>query len=256
MAVSAGSLAAALAGWSASAQAAPVAARAAVSALAASQAAADDWHWRVVATRQGPGVVDGLSASGKNNAWISEISCVKKCASFTDFRYRQLRWNGTAWRPVTLPGAYWDDIVIPASPVSNWIVGAVLAKHTVRHVVLHWTGKGQGTVTPLDKNVSIGTGTAPTATDAWLFGSTAAGGPDGGSYALHYARGTWRPVKVPFVVGQGASASSPANIWVSGYRPSDDSAAVMAFNGRKWRTVPLPPLPPSLVYTGSGKSPP
>jgi hypothetical protein len=39
---------------------------------------------------------------------------------------------------------------------------------------------------------------------------------------------------------------------VSGYSVDDDGAGVMAFNGTKRRTVPLPPLPSSLIYTGSG----
>jgi len=36
---------------------------------------------------------------------------------------------------------------------------------------------------------------------------------------------------------------------VSGYLPDDDEAGVMAFNDKKWRTVPLPS---SLVSTGDG----
>jgi hypothetical protein len=81
---------------------------------------------------------------------------------------------------------------------------------------------------------------APTAKDAWLFGASADGGPDGSPYALHYTGRAWKPVAVPFA-GQGASASSPANVWVSGYTPGDDAAGVMAFDGTKWRTVPLAP---------------
>jgi hypothetical protein len=114
-----------------------------------------------------------------------------------------------------------------------------------------WTGKDPGAATLLDPNISVVTGVAPAAKDAWLFGVSAVGGPDGSPYALHYAGSAWKPVAVPFV-GQGASASSPANVWVSGYSVGDDAAGVMAFNGAKWRTVPLPPLPSSLLCTGSG----
>jgi len=176
-------------------------------------------------------LVNGIVASGKNNAWVSEAVCVvEKCTGLADLKGRQFRWNGTAWRSVTLPKAYAGGMVVPASPVSDWIVGAVpVSKSADRDVVLH----------------------SPTAKEAWLFGLTAVGGPSGGTYASHYTGGTWRPVRVPFV-GDGASASSSANVWVSGYLPADDGAGVMAFNGRQWRTVPLPPLPSSLVYTGSG----
>jgi hypothetical protein len=198
-------------------------------------------------------MVSGLSASGTSNAWLSEVVCpVSRCTSLTQYKTRQLRWNGAAWRVVTLPGAYAGGIVVPGSPVSNWIVGSVpVSKSATRDVVLHWTGNGTGTVTALAKNVGIVSGAAPSATEVWLFGTAVVGGPNYGTYALHYAGGAWRPAKVPFV-GDGASASSRTNVWVSGYQPDDDSAGVMAFNGTRWRAVPLPPLPPSLVYTGDG----
>jgi hypothetical protein len=250
--LSAGSLAASLAGCGAPAQAGQAAARVAVASLVVPQATTPGW--RVIATlADDAALVDGLSASGKNNAWVSEVICApKKCTGLTGLTGRQLRWNGTAWRSVTLPTAYTLGLVVPASLVSNWIVGAVpVSKNASRDVVLHWTGKGQGTATLIDKNADIDAGVAPTAKEAWLFGDTVVGGSNVGTYALHETGGTWRPVQVPFV-GEGASATSPANVWVSGYLPADDGAGVMAFNGKKWRTVPLPPLPSSLVYTGSG----
>jgi hypothetical protein len=208
--------------------------------------------WRVVANLGNAALVGGLSASGKNNAWLSEVICTRgTCADLTGLVGKSWRWNGTAWRTVTLPRAYAGGLVVPVSPVSNWIVGSVPAsKNETRDVVLHWTGKGPGTVTPLNKNAGIASGVAPAAKDAWLFGAIA-GGPDGNPYALHYTGGAWKPVAVPFV-GDGASASSPANVWVSGYSVTDDSLGIMAFDGTKWRTVPLPPLPSSLVYTGPG----
>ena len=251
VALSVGSLAAALAGCGAPAQASPVAGRAAVASLVAPQAATPGW--RAIATQANAVMVGGLSASGKSNAWLSEAICAAgACADLTGLTGRQLRWNGTAWRSVTLPKAYAGGIVVPGSAASNWIVGSVPdGKNATRNVILHWTGKDPETATPLAKNVGIGTGVAPSAKDAWLFGASAVGGPDGSTYALHYTGRAWKPVTVPFV-GEGASASSPANVWVSGYSVGDDAAGVMAFNGTKWRTVPLPPLPSSLLYTGSG----
>ena len=248
--LSAGTLAASVAGCAVRAQAAQVTGRAAVVSPAGARAAAAGW--RVVAAMGNAALAGGLSASGTNNAWLSEAICAGKCTDPTDLTGRQLRWNGTAWRSVTLPGAYAGGIVVPASPASNWIVGSVLVSEKAdRDVVLHWTGKGTGKTTLLGRTVSIATGVAPAAQQAWLFGASASGGPDGSPYALHYAGGTWRPVKVPFA-GEGASASSPANVWVSGYLPSDDEAGVMAFNGKRWRPVPLPPLPSSLTYSSSG----
>jgi hypothetical protein len=248
VALSAGSLAASLAGFGARAQAASDGARAAAASPAASRASAQGW--RVAATLGSAALVSGVSASGKDNAWVSAVTCTV-CSNLADYTGRQLRWDGTAWRPVALPAAYTFGFVVPASPAGNWIVGAVPVSMPTRNVVLHWTAKGRGTTTLLDENVGISAGVAPTATQAWLFGDTEVGGPDGGSYALHYAGSTWRPAKVPFV-GTAASASSPTNVWAYGYRPGDGLVGTMAFNGKKWRTVLLPPPPSSLSYTSPG----
>jgi hypothetical protein len=249
-ALSAGSLVLCLASCGTAARAAPAAARAAVTSPTAARAAAPSW--RIAATQPNVAAVDGLSASGTNNAWLAETICPgAKCSDqtvITDPAGAQLRWNGTAWRPVALPKAYALGEVVAASPVSNWIVGAFsVGKYATRNVILHWTGKGPGTTTPLTVNFGAGAGVAPTAKDAWLFGVN----PDGNAYALHYDGKAWKSGAVPFA-GQGSSASSPANVWVSGYSVGDDGAGVMAFNGAKWRSVPLPPLPSSLVYSGSG----
>jgi hypothetical protein len=249
VALSAGSLALGLAGCGTAATAAPAAVRAAASSPTAARAAAAGW--RIEETQPNVVAVDGLTASGTNNAWLTTSICPNgKCSKQTVFNPTgaQLRWNGTAWRPVALPKAYALGEVVAASPVSNWIVGSFLiGTYAVRKVILHWTGKGPATTTPLPVNDSVSAGVAPTAQDAWLFGEN----PDGNAYALRYEGKAWKSVAVPFV-GQGASASSPANVWVSGYSVSDDGAGVMAFNGTRWRPVPLPPLPSTLLYTGSG----
>lgn len=250
-ALSAAALAVPLAGCGAPAQAIPASAvavgasPAAASPAAASRAASPPPTpgWRVVATEDNVVQVGGLSASGNHDAWLTEAMCGNKSCGLADLAGRQLRWNGASWRSVAVPAAYARGIVVPASPAGDWIVGATS--------VLRWTGKGAGTATALGKNVAIVTGVAPAADDAWFFGGTTTGGPNGAGYALRFSDGSWRPMRVPFV-GQGASASSPANVWVSGYQADDDAAGVMAFDGQRWRTVPLPPLPSSLIYTGSG----
>ena len=194
----------------------------------------------------------GLSASGTDNAWLTETICPNgKCSGqtvVTNPTGAQLRWNGAAWRPVPLPKAYALGEVVAASPVSNWVVGSFdIGKYAIRNVILHWTGKSPATTTPLAVNLGAAAGVAPNAKDAWLFGDNS----EGSAYALHYDGKAWKSAAVPYV-GQGSSASSPANVWVSGYSVDDDGAGVMAFNGTKRRTVPLPPLPSSLIYTGSG----
>jgi hypothetical protein len=171
VALSAGSLVLYVAGCGTAVRAAPSAARQAVSSLTAAKAAVPGW--RIAATRGNVAAVDGLTASGTNNAWLTETICPNgKCSDqsvITDPTGAQLRWNGTAWRPVALPKAYALGDVVAASPVSNWIVGSFdVGKYASRNVILHWTGKGPGTTTPLTVDSGAGAGVAPTAKDAWL----------------------------------------------------------------------------------------
>ena len=110
VALSAGSLAASLAGRGVPAQADPAGARAVVASLVSPEATAPGW--RIVATLGSAALVGDLSASGKSNAWVSEVICAAKtCTDLTDLTRRQLRWNGTAWRSVALPKAYAGGIV-------------------------------------------------------------------------------------------------------------------------------------------------
>ena len=151
VAMSAGSLAASLAGCGSPARAAT---GAAALSLTGSQATAPGW--RIAANLGYAGLAGDLSASGKSNAWLSEVYCaIKKCQDITTgWAGKQFRWNGTAWRSVTLPAVYASGTVISASATSNWIVGSVpVSKSTTRDAVVQWTPKGLGKATPLDKNV-------------------------------------------------------------------------------------------------------
>jgi len=205
--------------------------------------------WHVVTVQDYSGTVGDLTATGSDNAWLTESACAnKKCTAFTS---RQLQWTGAAWRVRSVPAGYAGGLAIPAAPASTWLDRTVMiGQYHSRDLLLDWTGKNTGPVKSLPEDVGIATGVAPTAKDVWFFGSSPVG-LNGTGYALQYDNGAWHASTVPYI-GQGASASSAANVWVSGYAPADDSAGVMAFNGRKWRSVPLPPLSPSWEYTGDG----
>jgi hypothetical protein len=104
--------------------------------------------WRIAETQGNVVAVDGLSASGTNNAWLTEQTCPNgKCSGqtvITDPTGAQLRWNGSAWRSAPLPRAYSLGEVVAASPVSNWIVGSFpIGTDATRNVILHWTGKAR-----------------------------------------------------------------------------------------------------------------
>jgi len=104
--------------------------------------------------------------------------------------------------------------------------------------VMHWTGKKWGTTT---LHAEISAAVVPSPTDAWAFGATPAVTP----YAAHYNGLRWTTVKFP-VAGVSAYSLSPAYVWVIGNPPSPATAsspfAIMLFNGKTWRSTPLPSL--------------
>lgn len=198
--------------------------------------------WRIVAMLPDDASFDALTATGPANAWTAGTDCGDSSCSGTTLLVRH--WDGKAWRVIAVPKAFVNkpDLAgasaVAAAASSAWIM--VGEEQTTE--VLHWTGKGWGKTVTLPADISAAV--APTATDVWAFGGT---GPSSAPYAAHYNGTTWTAVRVP-VTGSAAYAASAGDIWVFGSprnsNPSlSDHLAIMAFNGKAWRSTPLPGFP-------------
>jgi hypothetical protein len=182
-----------------------------------------------------------LTASGPSNAWILGIHCANQCLAVN---WVLDHWNGTAWQSVALPKPYRTGStllgsVATASSGRTWLFGASAKQPGT---ALMWTGKSWGPTVRLPASPGIFAAIAVGASQAWAFGAYGNTGEIGAPYAAHYAGGTWKQVKVPLVatLGSHASVTPVGDIWVAGEDPKTVAAKTMVFNGKTWRTVPLP----------------
>ena len=204
--------------------------------------------WRITTVLPNNATVNGLAATGANDAWAAGTACTDTSCNHTTVLVR--RWNGKAWTAISVPKAYGNIStggfavsVAATSASSAWILNSNATTANGSTSVLHWTGKNWGAVAKLPATVLAAV--APAAKDAWAFGGTgsASASASGSAYAAHYDGRKWSPVRVP-VVGLAASATSASDIWVIGILPKAAKliAGIMDFNGKTWRTTPVPSL--------------
>lgn len=221
-----------------------VAAVAAVAMTPAAATAAGTPGWRIVQVLPNM-TVDGITALGAADAWLSGDSCGNAQCSTDTLIVRH--WDGKAWRAVTPPKAFIDSPVgqgagpVVATSASNAWVFAYRGKDEVDYTdALHWTGKGWAAPVELDMNIA--SAVAPSASDVWAFGA-----PESSTafaYVAHYDGTTWTQAPFPIMV-TFASALSPSDIWVAGAANSQlgpSSFAIEHWNGHVWQKTPLPDL--------------
>jgi hypothetical protein len=211
-------------------------------AAGASQAAAKSPGWRVATTLPASSTPPGLAATGADDAWTAVARCADAACDRNTLMVS--RWTGKKWETIAVPKAYvnsptemWVDAVAARSASSAWVMNETGTEVSSSTAVLHWTGKKWGALTTLPAEVFAAV--APSPKDAWAFGAT----PTITPYAAHYNGRTWSPVPFP-IEGVSAYSLSPAYIWVIGNPVSTSHGpfAIMLFNGKTWRTTPLPSL--------------
>jgi len=210
-------------------------------AAAGASPAASTPGWRVTA-KLPAGPTPGVAATGADDAWTAGAYCAKAACDTKTLQVR--RWTGKKWELIAVPKAYVNsatelsvDAVAARSASSAWVMNQVGTEESSSTAVLHWTGKKWNPVITL--SAQIFAAVAPSPTDAWAFGATPAVTP----YAAHYNGSKWSRVSFP-ISGVSAASLSPAYIWVIGDPVSASSApfAIMLFNGKTWRSTPLPGL--------------
>jgi hypothetical protein len=212
-------------------------------AAGASQAASTP-GWRVTTTVPAGSTPPGLAATGLDDAWTAGTHCTDAGCDRNTLLVR--RWTGKKWETIAVPKTYVNSstelsvgAVAARSASSAWVMNETGTEASSSTAVLHWTGKKWGPVTTLP--ALIDAAVAPSPKDAWAFGATPAVTP----YAAHYNGSKWSRVAFP-VAGVSAASLSPAYIWVIGNPASTSTSsapfAIMLFNGKTWRSTPLPGL--------------
>jgi hypothetical protein len=142
-----------------------------------------------------------------------------------------LRWNGSAWSRITVPGAdatfsiinYADVVAVSSNDV--WVVGSAFHRQLFRHVpyVLHYNGQGwqHGTIPNAPTGRFSGV-TALSATKVY-----AVGGSDSGMLVARWNGISWARESTPTSNGSlsGASATGTGTVWGVGIQSDSSGTA-------------------------------
>ena len=189
-------------------------------------ASAPSWHTSYLSKDTGYDdfVLTSVAAVGKSDAYA--VGSRQKGPGNSG---AVLRWNGSKWNEVTIPGSAGSFQAVGGSSSSDvWVMG--IAAHGVS-AAWHWNGKAWTSVTT---NFRAGGVAVLNASDAWAVG----GDESGKGESLHWNGKTWRMVPMPFTAFR-VSAVSKNNVWAVGENPNNQPYAAH-WNGTKWTAVKLP----------------
>jgi hypothetical protein len=173
-----------------------------------------------------------VTATGPQDAWA--VGSTQKGAGGAG---AMMRWNGTGWTAVTVPGSTGSFNSVSGSSAKNvWVLGATAnGRNTAwRWNGTSWTSVSIGSYDPADVTV-LGP------KNAWAVGYDGAG--DGGGSdgkALHWNGTAWQTVAMPMTARKIDSVSAN-DIWAVGENAGQPAAT--HWDGTAWTTSELPQVP-------------
>jgi hypothetical protein len=138
------------------------------------------------------------------------------------------RWNGRTLTPSALPAGLTGFISDASAPAAN----DIWAASEYGGYVLHWNGARWRLAMRWPRGMITGL-TAVSTSDVWVFGTTAGGTRETGTW--HFNGRSWRRVRGAAASIYRASAVSRNDIWAIAADPKTDS--ILAYRGRTWRRV-------------------
>lgn len=149
-------------------------------------------------------------------------------------------FNGSSWQAITIPGgsgstADW----VSASAADNVWVGGLANTSVATTVVYQWNGAQWGKI-PMPAMTYLQGVVALAPDNVWAFGTSGTVADD----LFHWNGSKWQGYLSDSVnfVPQGISASSPDDVWVSGFAFSGSKHVVAAYrwDGSAWHPVTMP----------------
>ena len=200
---------------------------------AGSASAATPQPWRITYMSPDTGYDDfGLydaTATGASDAWA--VGSRQQGAGGSG---ALLRWNGSAWTEVTIPGSTGSLLRVDGASRNNvWVTG-VTGNGAQRQ--WHWDGTSWTSTSISGFQVADVAVTGPT--NAWTVGNVSEGSDVG--EARHWNGTTWKTVAMPFVARK-VDAVAPKDVWAVGENGEQPLAA--HWDGTSWKSSPLPTVP-------------
>jgi hypothetical protein len=211
-------------------------------------------HWNGTAWSQVPSPNPGrenydliydVSAVSATDAWAVGTYEVDTPTGLAN-RTLLLRWNGTAWSKVKVPGGASTSLheVSAVSGTDAWAVGSSYDKTTnsLATLAVHWNGTAWSRAAtqnpPLDPVLS--SVSTVSGTDAWATGAL----------TMRWNGTSWLPMILPplgraGLYPTGISAVSGTNAWLVGWNKAVTEFAprrtvILHSNGTTWKRVPSP----------------
>lgn len=184
-----------------------------------------------------------LAGVDRDSAWaFGGTTVADSTVTPTAFRWERGRWQRVAF-PAPKGGTVNGAAVASAGDVWAGTGGSPASPA----LVMRWNGGRWSVAKRLPKSAFVTDIEAAGPRDVWTFtGSPGPGpGPGSSSVAWHHTSRGWSKATLPIEVLQ-ASARSPRDIWAIGFAGAgafSQHPALAHYNGKTWRTVPLPRLP-------------
>ena len=212
--------------------------------------------WRIVqALRSEPGSGQpgggsnemlSVAAAGAGDVWAVGTICPRQCDASSHSTLVE-HWAGARWRRIPPPpgtGPLIPPTVIRASSAADvWVFGDTVGLTTR---VARWNGSRWASFRFPGQSRTYAAAVF-SRTEVWAFGeifhpASASSRP----YVVRFTGRRWLRVPSP-LVPQAASAVAPNDIWTAGTLTGPGNVwAAAHWNGRSWRTLRFPPLPPAV----------
>ena len=193
--------------------------------------------WVRIFQSPGSGFFGSIAALGKSNVWAAGEEFTP--GGSTVYKPFIRHFNGSAWTPVTIPGAAMtSDRVQATSGRDVWVFGLtknqenIAASAAYRWDGAHWHKIPLAAYTYLQGTVVLGP------SSVWAFGSSGTMAGD----VFHWNGRTWKSYNLNFIP-QNMSASSVSNLWLTGMtwvNKKTEVAKAYRWDGRRWLGVATP----------------
>lgn len=212
-----------------------------LTAAASPAVAAGTETWRVASVVNqagGRGWMDAVVATGPANAWAFGGSFADDGQDAPLARH----WDGRSWKKAVLPAGLERPVTTARATGPRDVWAFAGGDQGGEGYAIRWDGHRWTVMKRWPEGEIISDAAVLTPRDVWVFGNSRIG-PAVGTW--HYDGRTWTQVETP--VGQLAKASvvSADDAWAIGTTPpgyGDDLVA--RWDGRTWRRVTVPGLPP------------
>ncbi|WLW55108.1 hypothetical protein [Streptomyces sp. YU58] len=181
--------------------------------------------------------VTDIAAAGRDEGWALRTEVPDDAPT----EYVLLRRRGADWRQAEMPlrplkDAVFANVHLEASAPDNvWLFALQLGdgdyEEAAKPTAVRWDGRAwRGT--SVDFGVSDVVVLA--ADDVWVAPS------DRAADLLHWDGARWSEQDLPIDDVQALGGTGPDDVWAVGY--TDDRPTALHFDGKKWRSLPTPPM--------------